>query len=234
MKYILLFAVVFLCGCSSMYTLRTDDELNGLNLGLESDAIKLKTSANIIDSESKQIKVKQEATKIFIVATDLIKKDLTAKKIKEYTQSLEEQIQSLMNAKNLKIDNLFYLGIVTGALIFLAGVAFIIVCYAAGVPNLAGLALQITLFGGSVVLLSGMAYYYFWLGITALGILVAVFIVMILLKIIKDNKSLLEVVRTNEIFKNFNDPESKELANIVQSKGTKKLVNNIRKQDNLK
>ena len=234
MKYILLFAVVLLCGCSSMYTLRTDDELNGLNLGLESDAIKLKTSANIIDSESKQIKVKQEATKIFIVATDLIKKDLTAKKIKEYTQSLEEQIQSLMNAKNLKIDNLFYLGIVTGALIFLAGVAFIIVCYAAGVPNLAGLALQITLFGGSVVLLSGMAYYYFWLGITALGILVAVFIVMILLKIIKDNKSLLEVVRTNEIFKNFNDPESKELANIVQSKGTKKLVNNIRKQDNLK
>jgi hypothetical protein len=94
--------------------------------------------------------------------------------------------------------------------------------------------LQISLFGASIALFSGVAYYYFWLGITGIAVLVAVFIILIVIKAIKDNKSLLEVVRTSEIYKNIKcDEEADKMANVVQSPATKKVVQNVRKQDEL-
>jgi hypothetical protein len=124
-KILILISLPFLfSACPSLYRPVRTDELNGLQLHLNDDAVKLKKSAGIIDSESVKIKVKQEATKIYTVAENLIQKDLTAKKIKEYTETLETNIESLMNEKSRKIDNFFFLGICAGSIIFAGGIAF--------------------------------------------------------------------------------------------------------------
>ena len=233
---VLIMLLMFFAGCTSMYTpVRTDEALSGMNLGLQEDSDKLKTSASIIDSVSKDIKVKQEATKVTMVADELANKDIVAKKMKAYTESLEGKVEKLMNDKRKRVDNFYYWGIILGSVIFAGGIAFIILCYAAGVPNLAGLALQITLFGASIALFSGTAYYYFWLGITAIAVIVGVFIVLLIVKAVKDNKSLLEVVRTSEVYKNVKDTaQANTLAKAIQSNETRKLVSTIRLKNGLK
>ncbi|MCK9279221.1 MAG: hypothetical protein M0P71_01145 [Melioribacteraceae bacterium] len=235
-KLIPIMTIFLITGCSSLYTpIRTDDALSGMNLLLKEDSEKLKTSANIIDSTSKEVKVKQEATKVIMVANGLADKDIIAKKMKAYTEDLESKVEKLMNDKTKRVENFFYWGIIVGSVIFAGGIAFIIVCYAAGVPNLAGLALQLTLFGASIALFSGAAYYYFWMAITGIAIIVGVFIILLIVKAIKDNKSLLEVVQTSEVYKNVKDTaQANTLAKVIQSNETRKLVSTIRSKNGLK
>jgi hypothetical protein len=230
----MLFSIV---GCSTLYKpIRTDEVLTGMNLNLKEDGEELNRSAGIIDAKSDKAEVKKEAAKISVVADRLInEKDPIAVKMKSYIGDLESKVEKLMNDKRKRVDNFYYWGIVFGSFVFAGGIAFIIVCYAAGVPNLAGLALQIALFGASIALFSGLAYYYFWLGITAIAVIVGVFIIMLIVKAIRDNKSLLEVIKTSEIYKNVKDKtQADTLAKAIQSNETRTLVSVIRTKAGLK
>ena len=230
-----LVCVLLFSGCSTFNPPHRDDDLSGMKLDLYKNAKQIKASADIIDAESQNVKVKQEAGKMLLVANDLTEKDRIARKMKSYAESLESKVAKLMNDKSKRVDDFFYWGIVFGGVLIAGAIALLVICYAAGVPNLAGLAVQIGLAGVGICAASGVGYYYFWIGITSVAVIFGVFVICLIIKSIRDNKSLFEVVRTSEMYKTVSDPaQADSTAKTIQSPQTRSIVNSIRKRDKLK
>ena len=89
--------------------------------------------------------------------------------------------------------------------------------------------------GTLIMIAAVVAYYYFWAAVIFGAVLLACLFVVLIIKAIKDNKSLVETAKTAQVFFSLSsERDAKEFADNIQSKGIKKITATLKKKKVLK
>jgi hypothetical protein len=217
--------MVFASGCTSFFgQVPREEVIDGLGLDLEQDGQAISTSATAINLESTKPKVKEEATKIKVIADRLItEKAPKAVAMKNHIQKLEKQIVEYSTAKERHLQNVFMWMIIIGIIGVVAGIAVVVVSKMA----LAEIGTAIALIGGCVSILGlGLYMFYWWIALIAM-VGIGLTIIVVFIRFWKNTNML------NDFAQNIDDVQklSDKTKNLVIKKQTKKQE--IAKKQNL-